>query len=224
MVVVSSGKGGVGKSVIASTLALILASKGFKTGLLDLDFTSPTTHIVLNAKNLKPIEDRGVVPPEVYGIKYMSLVFYLGDQASPIRGADLSNALLELLAITRWESLDILLIDMPPGISDLMLDVLKYIRGAGFIVVTTPSRMAFETVRKLLVLLRSLSAPIVGVIENMKMGDSAYIRREVEALGERFLGEIHFDESLEEALGSVEKLLKTSFAKELECVLSRILS
>ncbi|MEM1606996.1 MAG: P-loop NTPase [Candidatus Bathyarchaeia archaeon] len=224
IVVVSSGKGGVGKSVIASTLALILASKGFKTGLLDLDFTSPTTHIVLNAKNLKPIEDRGVVPPEVYGIKYMSLVFYLGDQASPIRGADLSNALLELLAITRWESLDILLIDMPPGISDLMLDVLKYIRGAGFIVVTTPSRMAFETVRKLLVLLRSLSAPIVGVIENMKMGDSAYIRREVEALGERFLGEIHFDESLEEALGSVEKLLKTSFAKELECVLSRILS
>lgn len=224
IVVVSSGKGGVGKSVIASTLALILASKGFKAGLLDLDFTSPTTHIVLNAKNLKPIEDRGVVPPEVYGIKYMSLVFYLGDQASPIRGADLSNALLELLAITRWESLDILLIDMPPGISDLMLDVLKYIRGAGFIVVTTPSRMAFETVRKLLVLLRSLSAPIVGVIENMKMGDSAYIRREVEALGERFLGEIHFDESLEEALGSVEKLLKTSFAKELECVLSRILS
>ncbi|MEM1507634.1 MAG: P-loop NTPase [Candidatus Bathyarchaeia archaeon] len=222
IIVVSSGKGGVGKSVIASTMALLLAGRGFKTGLLDLDFTSPTTHVILNAKNFKPIEDRGIVPPEVYGVKYMSLIFYLGDQASPLRGNELSNALLELLAITRWGSLDILLIDMPPGISDLMLDVLKYVRGAGFIVVTTPSRMAFETVRKLLILLKSLKAPIIGVIENMKMNESAYIKREVETLGERFLGEIRFDENLEEALGSIEKLLKTSFAKEVENILLRI--
>ncbi|MCX8171695.1 MAG: Mrp/NBP35 family ATP-binding protein [Candidatus Bathyarchaeota archaeon] len=222
IIAVSSGKGGVGKSVIASTIALLFADKGLKIGLLDLDFTSPTTHVVLNARNLKPVEDRGVAPPEVYGVKYMSLVFYLGDQVSPLRGADLSNVLLEVLAITRWGSLDILLIDMPPGISDLMLDVLKYIRGARFLIITTPSKMAFETVRKLLALLKGLKAPIIGVIENMKMNDATYIRREVEALGERFLGEIHFDGKLEEALGSVESLLKTSFAREVESILPMI--
>lgn len=222
IIVVLSGKGGVGKSVIASTLALLLARRGFKTGLLDLDFTSPTTHVVLNATGLKPTEDRGIIPPEVHGVKYMSLVFYIGDEATPLRGEDLSNALLELLAITRWGSLDILLIDMPPGISDLTLDVLKYVRGANFLLITTSSKMAFETVRKLLSLLKGLKAPIIGVIENMKMDNSENIKREVEALGERFLGSICFDASLEEALGNAEKLLKTRFAKEVEHILQKM--
>jgi len=219
IIVVSSGKGGVGKSLIASTLALILARKGFRVGLLDLDFTSPTTHVTLGVRGLQPSEDKGVVPPEVHGIKYMSLIFYLGNRTSPLRGPEISNAFIEMLAVTRWGSLDMLIIDMPPGIGDLMLDVLKYIRGARFLIITSPSRMAFETVRKLLTLLRDLGAEIIGVIENMKMEDSAHIRREVEALGERFLGEIHFDGRVENALGDVDALLKTDFAKEIEKIL-----
>ncbi len=222
IIVISSGKGGVGKSLIASTLALMLAQKGFKTGLFDLDFTSPTTHVVLGAKNIRPIEDKGIVPPEIHGIKYMSLIFYLGDQVSPLRGTDLSNAFLELLAITRWGNLDFLVIDMPPGISDLMLDVLKYIKKANFLIVTSPSKMAFETVRKLINLLKSLKAPITGVIENMKMDDSTYIKYEVESLGEKFLGEIHFDVKVEYALGNVSNLLETKFARELEIIMLRI--
>lgn len=222
IIVVSSGKGGVGKSIIASTLALILSRKGFEVGLLDLDFTSPTTHIVLGVRNLQPIEDKGLIPPEVYGIKYMSLVFYLGDQISPLRGRDLSNAFIEILTITRWNNLDFLIIDMPPGISDLMLDVLKCIKRANFLIVTTSSKMAFETVRKLLLLLRDLMLPVVGVIENMKLDDSEYIKREVEALGENFLGEIYFDKNLENALGSVRDLLKTDFAKEIERIILKI--
>jgi len=224
IIVVLSGKGGVGKSVIASTLALLLARRGFKTGLLDLDFTSPTTHVVLNAIGLKPTEDRGIIPPEVHGVKYMSLIFYIGDETTPLRGEELSNALLEMLAITRWGSLDILLIDMPPGISDLTLDILKYVRGANFLLITTPSKMAFETVRRLLSLLKGLKAPIVGVIENMKMDNSENIKLEVEALGICFLGSIRFDTSLEDALGSVEKLLETSFARDVEHVLQKIWS
>ena len=219
IIVVLSGKGGVGKSLIASVLSLIFTRKGFKTGLFDLDFTSPTTHIVLGVNNLHPTEDKGVVPPEIYGIKYMSLIFYLGNQISPLRGTDLSNAFLELLAITRWGSLNFLIIDMPPGISDLMLDVLKYIKRASFLVVTSPSKMAFETVKKLIILLRNLKAPIIGVIENMKISSSAYIKREVKALGENFLGEIHFDAGVESALGNANKLLKTRFAKELEKII-----
>ena len=221
IIVVSSGKGGVGKSIVASTLALILTRKGFKTGLLDLDFTSPTTHVVLGAINLHPREEKGVVPPEVHGVKYMSLVFYLGDLISPLRGSDLSNAFLEMLAVTRWGKLDFLIIDMPPGISDLMLDVLKYVKKACFLIVTSPSKMAFETVRKLLGLLKDLKVPIIGVIENMKMNESTYVKREVEALGEEFLGEIHFDANLEDSLGDVDKLLKTSFAEEIGEIIGR---
>lgn len=217
IIVVSSGKGGVGKSIIASTLALILAREGFKVGLLDLDLTSLTTHVALgiDAEKIQPIEDKGIVPPEVHGIKYMSFIFYLGDKAAPLRGNEISNALLEVLAITRWGKLDFLLVDMPPGIGDLMLDVLKYFRRAHFLIITSSSKMAFETVRKLLLLLRGLGAKIMGVIENMKLDGSTYIKREVNALGEKFLGEIHFDKNLEDAIGSVEKLLNTKFADEI---------
>jgi len=224
IIVVSSGKGGVGKSIIASTISLILARKGFKVGLLDLDFTSPTTHVVLGVRGIQPSEDKGIIPPTVHGVKYMSLIFYLGDQLAPLRGSELSNALLEVLSVTLWGSINFLIIDMPPGISDLMLDILKYVREARFLIVTSPSRMAFETVRKLLLLLKSLKAPVIGVIENMKMNKSEYVKREVEALGEKFLGEIHFDGKLEESLGSVSKLLETDFAREVEEVIQKILT
>ncbi|MBS7605044.1 MAG: P-loop NTPase [Candidatus Bathyarchaeia archaeon] len=224
VIAVVSGKGGVGKSVIASTLALLLAKEGFKVGLLDVDFTSPTTHVVLNASGLQPIEDKGIVPPEIHGIKYMSLVFYLGNTISPLRGTELTNILLEILAYTCWGRLDILIIDMPPGISDLMLDMLKYVKRAGYLIVTTPSKMSFETVRKLIMLLKGLGAQIIGVVENMLMsGSTEYIRREVEALRERYLGGIHYDTSLEESLGNVEELLKTGFALELKSILQNII-
>lgn len=222
IIVVVSGKGGVGKSVMATAMALLMAREGSKVGLLDLDFTSPTTHVILNAKGLQPKEDKGITPPGVHGVKYMSLIFYLGDRMAPLRGAELTNILLEILAVTNWERLDALIIDMPPGVSDLMLDVLKYIRKTSFLVITTPSRMAFETVRKLLLLLRELGAHVLGVVENMKMDDSAYVRHEVKKLNERFLGEVHFDSGLEEALGNVGDLLRTRFAEEVKGILPKI--
>lgn len=224
VIAVASGKGGVGKSVIASTMALLLARAGLRTGLLDTDFTSPTTHVVLNAGGLRPIEDRGIIPPEVHGVRYMSLVFYLGDRVSPLRGHELTNALLEMLAYTVWGRLDILIIDMPPGISDLMLDTLKYVKCAEYLLVTTPSKMSLETVRKLLMLLKGLGAHILGVIENMKITESDYVRREVETLGERYLGEVHYDEWLENSLGKVDELLRTRFAAEISNILRKIIS
>lgn len=224
IIAIISGKGGVGKSVIASAMALLLARDGLKVGLLDVDFTSPTTHVVLNTKGLQPTENKGIVPPSIHGVKYMSLVFYLGDRISPLRGYELTNILLEVLAYTVWDGLDILIIDMPPGISDLMLDLLKYVKGAEYLIVTTPSRMAFETVRKLILLLRSLGAPIIGIIENMKVSDTEYIRREIEMLGEKYLGKIRYDERLEESLGNVERLLETKFAHDLKRILNGVIN
>lgn len=215
IVAVSSGKGGVGKSLIASTLALTLARRGYKVGLFDLDFTSPSTHVILGVEGLQPREEKGIIPPQVYGLKYMSIVYYSGEYALPLRGVDVSNALIELLAITRWNNLDFLIVDMPPGISDATLDVIRLVKRIEFVVITTPSRLAFETVRKLIDLLSELGIPIMGVVENMKMKESRFIQQQIEGRGITFWGEIPFDAELEEAIGDVNKLLATQFSKKL---------
>ena len=216
IIAVSSGKGGVGKSIVASVLALTLARKGYRVGLFDLDLTSPSSHIILGVGDLHPKEERGVIPPEVHGIRYMSVVFYAGERASPLRGADISNALIELFAVTLWNTLDFLIIDMPPGISDATLDLLRFIKNVKFLVVTTPSRLAFGTVRKLISLLSELNVPVIGVIENMKMKDSRVIREQIEAKHIDFWGELPFDPRLEETIGYVSRLLETEFSRSLQ--------
>jgi ATP-binding protein involved in chromosome partitioning len=215
IIAVSSGKGGVGKSLIASTLALTLARRNYKVGLFDLDFTSPSTHVILGVEGLQPKEEKGIIPPQVHGLRYMSIVYYSGEYASPLRGADVSNALIELLAITRWNNLDFLIIDLPPGISDATLDVIRLVKKIEFLIVTTPSRLAFETVRKLINLLSELGIPIIGVIENMIMKESLFIQQQIEGRDIRFWKEIRFDTELEEAIGNVNKLLATQLGKKL---------
>jgi ATP-binding protein involved in chromosome partitioning len=222
IIAVSSGKGGVGKSLVASTLALTLAKKGYSVGLFDLDFTSPSTHVILGIESIQPKEDKGLVPPYVHGLKYMSIVYYSGEYASPLRGADVSNALIELLAITRWGKLDFLVVDMPPGIGDATLDLLRLIKNIKFLIVTTSSLLAFETVRKLVTLLEALKVPIIGVVENMKMNDSKVIQQKVQSLGVAFLGEVPFDVKIEESIGKTKKLLKTVFAEKIEEIASKI--
>jgi ATP-binding protein involved in chromosome partitioning len=215
VIAVSSGKGGVGKSLVASTLALALAKKGCKVGLFDLDFTSPSTHIILGIEGVKPKEEKGIVPPVVHGIEYMSIIYYSGEHASPLRGADVSNALIELLSITRWGKLDFLVIDMPPGIGDATLDLIRLIKNIEFVIVTTPSRLAFETVRKLIGLLKELKISVIGVIENITINNSKAIQQQTRKLSVKFLGGIPYDPKLEEAIGSTNKLLDTEFAKKI---------
>jgi len=224
IIAVSSGKGGVGKSLVSSVLALTLARKGYKVGLLDLDFTGPSSHIILGVGELRPREEKGIVPPEVHGLKYMSIVYYTRERASPLRGADISDAMVELFAVTIWDDLDFLIVDMPPGISDTTLDVLKFVRNAEFLVVTTPSRLAFETVRKLMSLLSELAVPVIGVIENMKVKDSQFIRQQVEARGVRFWGEVPFDPQLEENIGDVDQLLQTRSSRALAKIIEENLA
>jgi Mrp family chromosome partitioning ATPase len=107
---------------------------------------------------------------------------------------------------------------MPPGIGDATLDVIRLMRKPGFLIVTTPSPLAFETVKKLVGMLRELDVQIVGVVENMKTGSSS-IRQESRKLDVKFLGEIPYDPRVEENLGNVDGLLKTVFAKEAEKLL-----
>jgi ATP-binding protein involved in chromosome partitioning len=222
VIAVSSGKGGVGKSLIASTLALTLAKKGYKAGLFDLDFTSPSTHIILGIEGVQPKEDKGIVPPKIHGLEYMSIVYYSRDQATPLRGADVSNALIELLSITRWGKLDFLVLDMPPGIGDATLDLIRLIKKIEFLIVTTPSQLAFETVKKLASMLEELKIPILGIVENMKMNHSEAIRVQTRKLGLTYLIGIPYDPQIEETIGKTNKLLDTRMGKEIEQLVSHL--
>ena len=221
---VSSGKGGVGKSLVATTLSLMLAQRGFRVGLLYLDFTSPSTHLIMGVKNVQPKEDKGLIPPVVNGLAYMSLIHFSGDQAAPLRGADVSNALIELLAVTQWGELDFLVLDMPPGIGDAILDLVRLVKRIEFLIVTTSSRLAFETVRKQVRLLQELNVPIIGVVENMKMDKAKNIEQETGKLGVKFLAGIPYDPMVEEAIGDVTKLRGTAIAKQVREVATKNLT
>jgi ATP-binding protein involved in chromosome partitioning len=210
IIAVSSGKGGVGKSVVASTLALNLREKGYSVGLLDLDFTSPASHVILGIEGLYPEEDYGIIPPMAHGINYMSITYYSLDKPTPLRGVDVTNAIIELLAITRWGELDYLIIDMPPGIGDATLDVIRLIKGIRFLIVTTPSKVSYETVKKQITLLKELNIPVIGLVENMVMKETHYISERAKDESICYLGKIDFDHSLEETLGDVESLKNTS--------------
>jgi len=217
IVAVSSGKGGVGKSMIATALSLSLAKEGCNVGLFDLDFTGPSTHVILGiSKDVQPKEEKGLVPPTVDGLEYMSLVYFVGDNPAPLRGADVSNALIELLSVTQWGKLDFLIVDMPPGIGDAVLDLVRLVDRLEFLIITTPSMLAFEVVKKQVKLLCDLKMSIVGVVENMKMDNSCVIEDKTKQLGLRYLGAIPYDPQVEPAIGDPKKLLQTAVGKAME--------
>ena len=218
LIPVSGGKGGIGKSMVASTLALTLSELGYRVGLMDMDFSGPSTHLILGIEGIYPREERGIVPPEIYGMKYLSIIFYAGDNPSPLRGVDISNAMIELLAITQWGSLDFLILDMPPGIGDIILDTIRLMKKAEFLIVATPSRVVLGTVKKALAILTELKVPIIGVIENMKMTNSPLVREQIKPFSVPYLGEIRFDAHLEDSIGDADKLLKTELMSDMRAV------
>jgi ATP-binding protein involved in chromosome partitioning len=218
---ISGGKGGIGKSSVACMLALCLSQRGHKTGLFDLDFGGPSDHMLLGIRGAYPEELNGIIPPKVHGISFMSLTCFAGDNPTPFRGPDTSNALLEFLAITQWNELDFLVIDMPPGLGDTILDVIRLIRRMEFLSVTTGSRLALAVVKKELAMLKELGVPILGVIENMKRA-SDEVRQEIAAMGAPFLGAIDFDLDFENAVGDADQLRATNFMRQLGPIVDEI--
>ena len=205
IIAVTGWKGGIGKSVTACGLALLLAKKGYKTGLFDLDFAGASDHIILGAEGLFPKEEKGLEPPLYEGVKFMSVVFFSENKAVPLRGANVSDAIIELLAITQWGELDFLVLDMPPGINDAALDVMRFARKAEVLAVTTPSVIARDVLARSLKLYRGLRMPVLGVIENMSRG----------AASKDAAASLRFDPGLEAALGDPAALLNTGFCRDL---------
>jgi ATP-binding protein involved in chromosome partitioning len=215
VIAICGGKGGVGKSMVSCGLALAL-SKKFRVGLLDADFTSPSVHIILGAGGLYPVEESGIVPPQVSGIACMSIVFYSRDRSVPMRGSGFSDVLSEFMAITRWGNLDFLIVDMPPGIGDAALDVMRLLPGAKFLAVTTPSALSIATTKKFV---RALPGhDVMGVVENMSESSTAALAD----LGVEHLGSIAFDSGLEPALGNPEAIMKTRFGIDVQKIAGKI--
>jgi len=221
-IAVSGGKGGIGKSVTSTVLSLVLADAGYKTGLLDLDFCGASTQTILGAKNTFPKEENGAVPITINGVKFMSITCFTQETATPMRGTDITNAITELLAITLWGDLDFLVIDMPPGLGDTLLDTINLMK-SNFLVMTTPSKTTVEIAKKHIEVLRQSNAQIIGVLENMSRGEPTASRELAEKFDIPFIGQINFDPKLEDAVGNAEKLLETRFAKEIKSRVAKTL-
>lgn len=218
VVAVTGGKGGIGKSLVASTLALTLARGGSRTGLLDLDFTGPCDHVILGLDDRFPTEEFGIEPPELHGIHFMSVTYFVRATPTPLRGIDVTNALIELASITHWGALDVLVIDMPPGLGDATLDAVRLLRRAEFLFVASASRVVLETVRRTLRFHRELPSNVLGVLENMRRGESTAVRDLAADFAAPYLGGLPFDGDVEDAVGDADRLAGTRFAAALEPV------
>lgn len=223
IIAVASGKGGVGKSLVASSLALNLSNKGYKVGLLDIDLYGPSSHVILGVKKHGfPEEDKGILPPEINCIKFMSIVYFSEDKPSAFRGIDVTNIIIELLSITIWGELDYLIIDMPPGIGDETLDIINLIKRCEFLVITTPSKVSLAAVNKLLIILKELKLPVIGIIENMEMTKSNFVKKNILEMNLPYKDSIKYDYDLENAIGFPDKLINSRFMKDLNKIADKI--
>jgi len=228
IIVVASPKGGVGKTLVSTLAALAAAGKGLEAGLLDLDLTNPCTHVVLGVDPGLALveEEKGVVPPRVHGVSYMTIAFFTGGRGLALRGPEATNVILEVLAVTRWPRLNILFVDTPPGIRDEVLDVLNIAssvhRDTRVLVVTTPSRLAVEAAGRLLDVLRDGGFNVAGLVENMARPGGSPVDELAAAKGVDVLARIPYDPSVEEHLGNPSALLKTRAGRAVEQLLGKL--
>ena len=168
IVLVMSGKGGVGKSTLATNLAVALKLKGQRVGLLDADMYGPSIPTMLGAFGRPTTDGKRIQPLERFGIKLMSIGFLLEDARGAVawRGPMLHSALLQFFRDVDWGELDYLLLDMPPGTGDVALTVSQNVRATGALIVTTPQEVALQDVYKSVSMAKRVNIPILGVIEN----------------------------------------------------------
>ena len=170
IIAVASGKGGVGKSTVAVNLALALAAEGATVGLLDADIYGPSQPIMLGLAGQRPTspDEKTIDPMSAHGIQAMSIGF-LVDAEQPMvwRGPMVTQALEQLLRGTRWNELDYLVVDMPPGTGDIQLTLAQKVPVTGAVIVTTPQDIALLDARKGLKMFEKVNVPILGIVENM---------------------------------------------------------
>ena len=220
VIAIHSGKGGVGKSTVAANLAIALAQRGMRVGLLDADIHGPSMPKMFHTEDCRPVsaEVNGrtlIGPIEQYGVKMLSIGFFVDPaQAVVWRGGMASNAIKQLIQDANWGELDYFLIDLPPGTSDIHLTLVATLQLTGAIVVTTPQPVALVDARKGVDMFRNekINVPVLGIIENMawftpaELPENKYYifgrdggKHLAEDLGVPLLGQIPLVQSIREA-------------------------
>jgi ATP-binding protein involved in chromosome partitioning len=216
VIVVASGKGGVGKSTTAVNIALALAAEGARVGILDADIYGPSIPTMLGLFNQRPeIRNEAFVPLQAFGLQAMSIGFLIDDNNPVVwRGPKVTGALLQLFGQTAWQDLDYLVIDMPPGTGDIQLTLAQRIPVSGAVVVSTPQDIALLDAKKGIEMFRKVSIDVLGVVENMALhvcsncghaeaifgeGGGERIAREYQT---ELLGQLPLDKSIREQADS----------------------
>jgi ATP-binding protein involved in chromosome partitioning len=212
VVLVMSGKGGVGKSTTATNLALALSRRGHRVGLLDADIYGPSIPTMLGVSG-RPVSADGktIEPLERFGLKLMSIGFLLEDPRSAViwRGPMLHGALQQFLKDVNWGDLDFLVLDLPPGTGDVALTLAQRASVSGAVMVTTPQPVATDDVYKAVSMCQKVNIPILGVVENMSwFVDTAGVKHELfgkgggqavaDFAGAPLLGQIPIDQTVRE--------------------------
>jgi ATP-binding protein involved in chromosome partitioning len=212
IIAVASGKGGVGKSTTAVNLALALASLSLKAAILDADIYGPSLPKLLALKGQPRIlAGRTLAPMEAYGCRAMSIGFVVeAEKAMVWRGPMVASAITQMLRDVAWGTLDVLVVDMPPGTGDAQLTMAEQVPLAGAVIVSTPQDLALIDARRGVAMFRDVGVPILGLVENMSFfvcdgcGKRHHVfahggaREEAERLGVPFLGEVALDPLIRE--------------------------
>ena len=183
-IMVMSGKGGVGKSTVATNLAVALSMDGFDVGLLDADIHGPNIPKMLGIES-RVVEGsgQGMIPVEVFpNLKVISMAFFIGDRDNPVvwRGPLKHSAISQFLGEVEWGPLDFLIVDLPPGTGDEPLSVAHLIKNVdGAVIVTTPQDVALLDSRKAVTFSRILSIPVIGIVENMSGLECPHCHKEI---------------------------------------------
>ncbi len=219
IIAVASGKGGVGKSTVCTNLAVALANKGYKVGLLDADIFGPSVPKMLGVEEAAPAVEKKegrelIVPIENHGVKMLSIGFFVKKEDAVVwRGAMASNAIKQLIGDADWGELDYFLIDFPPGTSDIHLTLVQTIPITGAVIVSTPQEVALADARKGISMFAGdkVNVPILGLVENMawftpaELPENRYYifgkdggKQLAEELGQSLLGQIPIVQSIRE--------------------------
>ncbi|WP_455382335.1 P-loop NTPase [Salinispira pacifica] len=221
----ASGKGGVGKSCCSTTAALLLAREGRRVGLLDLDFHGASTHLILGIEPGLPAEQGGILPFETaFGLQYMGIAPFTGDRGVALRGDAVTDAILELLAVVIWGELDVLVIDMPPGIGEAVLDIARYVEQIRIALVSTASMLSLRIMERLVEVLDAGHIRPAGCILNMGRPDKEHSAQPRLERDLKILGTVPYVPELEEEIGKPDRLVGGRFAAALAPMLGPLIT
>ncbi|MSO14212.1 Mrp/NBP35 family ATP-binding protein [Rickettsiales endosymbiont of Trichoplax sp. H2] len=224
IILISSGKGGVGKSTIASNIAICLEKSGYKIGLLDSDVYGPSIPRIFNINQKPEIKEGLIQPHEEQNIKLMSMGFLVPESSALVwRGPMLTKAIHQLFKLTNWGNLDYLIVDTPPGTGDIHLSIAENYAIDGAVIVTTPQKLALIDAFKAVDMYNKLKIKIMGIIENMSYLSNPINQNKEYIFGKSNLQDYCNDKNID-FLGTIpmlqklasKMLLTTNDDKELE--------